>query len=225
MGYKIEQRKMMTTREITKLKQEAAKRQQAQLEDKVMLNGTWEKGTSHLYWSQSDSSAIVGRPTSSLLAVDPSVWLGYHLGSTVGSEHATAPYFVGRPVTPIIWNSSKRTEPYVVETPRQWDYQGAEDESLRLEVEEVPATLQPRKERPRTSAGVTTSLKPNQEVARPTTAAPPRTPAPFQSDLVPLESRYAFETKKRIMMERTMRSKEKRKMGQTAKKWRVRDWG
>ena len=156
LGSKIEHRKMMTTQDITKLKQEAAKRQQVLLEDKVMMHGTWEKGTSHLYWSNSDSSAIVSGLTKSLMAGNSATWLGYHLGSTIGPEHATSPFFVGRPVTPIVWNSSKRTEPFVVETPRQWDFKGHGHDPVNEsdEVEVVPKSgKRQEKERPRTSSG------------------------------------------------------------------------
>ena len=52
------------------------------------------------------------------------------------------------------------------------------------------------------------------------TAAAMRNPAPFQEDLIPLDTRYAFETKKRIMIKRTLKSAERKKMGYTSKNWR-----
>ncbi|GMH87792.1 hypothetical protein TL16_g10966 [Triparma laevis f. inornata] len=191
LGNQIEQRGVMTSAQILSMKKAAAKKLQDGLEDKMMVNGTWSKGTSHLTWSNSDCSAIPNGKRSTSLLDQPTGACG------------------------------KKKTVYIVKAPRQWNLSKDKDAGEEMKEEDTNTKEEARlaSDTPPDSPVQTQQ----QTLRRPNTTSGFRNKQqtdvslnPFEKDRIPLDKRYAFETKKEIMMRRSLKSAERRRNREVA---------
>eukprot|EP00520_Triparma_pacifica_P017160 CAMPEP_0118669926 /NCGR_PEP_ID=MMETSP0785-20121206/21170_1 /TAXON_ID=91992 /ORGANISM="Bolidomonas pacifica, Strain CCMP 1866" /LENGTH=1227 /DNA_ID=CAMNT_0006564659 /DNA_START=152 /DNA_END=3831 /DNA_ORIENTATION=- len=207
-------RTMATNAEIMSMKAASEKARQERLMNKEIEYGTWDKGSSHLYWSGQDCSVVPTHRTTSLLSGNESqrLW-GYGKIREEGREPA---FYTGRPVIPIVWNKPPKPEPYVRETEQQ-------QSSPSTSAPNSPSTTS-RAVRPSTTGGMRTTASSTQAARTPTRATsastkfsftasqpPPNVLSPFSKDPHPLHIRYDFDFKKSIMRDRTIKSAQRRK--------------
>lgn len=154
MGKSMLRRTISTNAQIINMKAAAQKAQQERLMKKTMVHGSWEKGTSHLFWSGGDCSAVPARKSSSLTSGDEvSRWLGY--GKDV-SRDREVPFYTGRPVIPIVWNKPPKPKPYVREAgeEKKDETEGGEGPSSTNTPTPSSPPATPERVRPSTTGGI-----------------------------------------------------------------------
>jgi hypothetical protein len=215
MMQEIERRKIQTYDKITKMKMEAKAAADKALENKRMVHGTWTKGESHLYWSSSDCSAIPHERSESLMNTGWG-WDGGDgdgFGGTIGAD--APPFHVGRPVTPIVWNSAKKTVPLVR---GGWDGTGTGTSTPLGDGETSPTTKSGQATPTADSGGAATPTKQRTGTPERALKEPAVKPLePFAGDPLQLNERMDFGLQKKIISGRI----EQRKMSASTRRQKL----
>ena len=217
MAKSMMRRTIATTAKIYKMKMAAEKARGRALVKKSMVHGTWEKGTSHLYWSGADCTVVPAPKTESVLTPSgggAERWLGY---GKMGEEDKGAPFYSGRPVIPIVWSKAPKPEPYVREQPQISSRENAPTSNVSRNASPTPSPSTPA--RPMTTGGIMRSRFAGKTTFTFTTAQPNHNELiPFSKDPHPLGIRYDFDFKKTLMRDRSVMSAQRRKRDRSRKR-------